>query len=222
MIVGTMFLWIAFGTMGSTHAAMSFVFVVVGVAILLYGTGTQGMGQFDSGQTAEQVARYKVALAGGAGAIAFCVAAGIIAFSHQMKDAFQIEQKYLRLHIKGSGYVPEDIGLYLPDIRINGNPAPAVRRGDYIEVYAPYVLNSTSSTFEVRAKLHLIEPTGLLRKKAEHVYNIVLKSNRNIEEDGKAAGSYATDAGYDFPRYTLKKLIELKDDERRVSGEVPK
>jgi len=59
MIVGAIFLYVAFNTMGRTHAAMSFVFVVVGVAILLYGTGTQGIGDFDSGERAEQVARYR-------------------------------------------------------------------------------------------------------------------------------------------------------------------
>jgi hypothetical protein len=221
MIVGGVFLTIAFHTMGRTHAAMSFVLVVVGVAILLYGTGTQSMGEFDSGENAEKVARYKIALAGGAGALAFAVAAGIISFSAQMKQAFQIEQKYVRLHIKGKGYQPDDIGLYVPDIRINGNPVPAVRRGDYIEVYAPYLLNADTVKFEIRARLHLVEKAGALRPTAERVFTIVLDTKGNVEE-GAAKSKYAIDAGYDFPRYALTELIDLSDDENvRVAGFAP-
>jgi hypothetical protein len=49
MIVSSIFIMIAYFTVGKTYAVMSFVFVVVGVAILLYGTGTQGIGCFNSG-----------------------------------------------------------------------------------------------------------------------------------------------------------------------------
>src|SRR5688500_12353979 len=58
MIVGSIFLYFAYDTLGRAHAAMSCVFVVVGVAILLYGTGTQGIGEFNPGENAEKVARY--------------------------------------------------------------------------------------------------------------------------------------------------------------------
>jgi hypothetical protein len=222
MIIGGIFLWISFETMGKTHTAMSFVFVVVGVAILLYGTGTQGMGQFDSGKNAEKVARYKVALAGGAGVIAFCVAGGIIAYSERIRSAFQVEQKYLRLHIKGKSQNPDDIGRYLPDVRINGNPVPAVRRGDYIEVYAPYRLFAESARFEVRARLRLVDPAGSLRERAEDAYTIILKVNGNIEDDGKPVGTYSIEAGSDFPRYTLQRHIDLRDDDLvRVGGVAP-
>jgi hypothetical protein len=70
MAVGCVFLVVAAYTMGETHSSLSFVLVVVGVAILLYGTGTQGMGQLDSHVG---TAKYKVAVAGGAGALAFGV-----------------------------------------------------------------------------------------------------------------------------------------------------
>src|SRR5262249_39091472 len=99
MIIGGAILWEAYATMGTAHSAMSFILVVVGVAILLYGTGTQGIGQWSSGQPSEQLASYKVAMAGGAGVIAFCVAGGIIAFRTQIKEAFRIEQGYMRFQI---------------------------------------------------------------------------------------------------------------------------
>jgi hypothetical protein len=42
MVVGIAFLVVAGSTITRTHSALTFVLVVVGVAILLYGTGTQG------------------------------------------------------------------------------------------------------------------------------------------------------------------------------------
>jgi hypothetical protein len=141
-----------------------------------------------------------------------------------MKSAFQIEQKYLRLHIKGKGFVTDDIGLYLPDVRINGNPVPAVRRGDYIEVYAPYVLNAETASFEIRAKLYLADPTPDLRDRASGEYRLLMKINGDIEEDGTASGTFTEEAGYDFPRYTLRKIIDLSKPPilQGLNGEVPK
>src|SRR6185312_5173823 len=91
MIVGCVFLLIAAVTLGPVHAAFSFVLVVVGVAILLFGTGTHSMGAFRSDEAS---AKYKVRIAGAAGILAFCIAFGIVKFSPEMKSAFQIEKKY--------------------------------------------------------------------------------------------------------------------------------
>jgi hypothetical protein len=212
--------------MGQTHSAMSFVFVVVGVAILLYGTGTQGIGQFDSGENAEKVARYKVALAGGAGVLAFCVAGGIIKYSQDIKSAFQIEQRYLRFHIKGHGYQADGIGRYIPDIKINGNPVPAVRRGDYIEVYAPYILTREPARFNIRAKLRLNEPElGGLLPTPDADFVLIVDSQGNITDGNSASpnGKYAKDSGYDFPWYVIKQPIKLDNTEfARVEGFAPK
>jgi hypothetical protein len=65
------------------------------------------MGEFTTDTTAS--AKYKVAIAGGAGVLAFCVAYGIIQFSPQMRDAFQTEKKFVRVLIKsadGSSNIP--------------------------------------------------------------------------------------------------------------------
>jgi hypothetical protein len=97
-----------------------------------------------------------VALAGGAGVIAFSVAGGIIAFHDKMKQAFQIEQSYMRIDITGKSVSEDDIGHYLPDITVNGDPVPAARHGNFIEMYVPYVLDEPKS-FEMRARLHRVE-----------------------------------------------------------------
>jgi len=133
--LGLAFLFIANWSMGRAHAGMSFVLVVLGVAVVLYGTGTQGMGELKSDGTA---GKYNVAIAGGAGVLAFFVAYGIIEYSPKMRDAFQTERKFVRLLIKsvdGSSNIPS----YAPMFEIDGTPIPAARRGNVIEVFVPYL-----------------------------------------------------------------------------------
>jgi hypothetical protein len=221
MLVGGLFLWISYATVERTHAAMTFVFVVVGVAILLYGTGTQGIGSFDSGKSAVHIARYKVALAGGAGITAFCVAAGIIVYHEDMKKAFSVEQHYIRFYLSGTGgYQTSDIGLYIPDIRVNGNPTPAVRQGDHIVIYAPYVMNADSALFEIQANLYLIDKVGGLNQRPRNDYQVVLKSGGVMVDRGRDGGTFKIDSGYDFPRYTLMDAIDIKDrTPDRIGGE---
>jgi hypothetical protein len=135
ILLGLVFLLVANVTMGTAHAAFSFVLVVLGVAVLLYGTGTQGMGEF---QTSSAAAKYNVAIAGGAGILAFCVAMGIIQYSPAMKTAFQVEKKYVRLLIQGGNDGSSHTPRYASEFSIDGIPIPSVRRGDLIEVMIPY------------------------------------------------------------------------------------
>ena len=211
MLVGFLFLLMAYLTVGHTFASMSFVLVVVGVGILLFGTGTQGVGDLVSGQDATSLFKYKIALAGGAGITAFCVAGGIIAYHDQMKRAFQIEQGYLRLDIYGKGVAKEDMSHYLPEITVNGEVVPAVRRGRYIEAYVPYFFND-NSTFEIQAKLHLIDEATSLLLAPEGNFKVVLKTGGEIIDDDEGGHKYDNPGGFDFPRYALRTPIQLKDD----------
>jgi hypothetical protein len=135
IFLGVILLFIAQWSMGIAHAGMSFVLVVLGVAVLLYGTGTQGMGEL---KTDSSAAKYNVAIAGGAGVLAFCVAIGIIWYSPKMRDAFQTEKKFVRVHIKSSDGL-SNIPSYAPLFEIDGVQIPAARRGNLIEVFVPYL-----------------------------------------------------------------------------------
>ena len=145
MIIGGVLLLLSFLTMDTARSAFSFIMVVLGVAVLLYGTGTQGMGQFGASDG------YKVAIAGGAGVIAFCVAWGIVSYGDKMKTAFGVERKYARVTIE-----PDDSrGLsnfdgYLPEFSINGIPVPGLRRGNIIELYVPYLESERQQGSELK------------------------------------------------------------------------
>jgi hypothetical protein len=133
--LGAAILLIAYSTMGPAHTAFTFVLVVLGVAILLYGTGTQGMGSLDSTSGA---GKYRVAIAGGAGVLAFCVALGIIHYSNQMKGAFQVQKKYVRVQF-GPGDPSSDLSQFLAHFSIDGLSVPSFRHGKVFEVLVPYL-----------------------------------------------------------------------------------
>ncbi len=135
MIVGAIFLALANHYMGHDHAAFSFVMVVVGVAVFLYGTGTQGIGEFNSDAS---TAKYKVALAGGAGVLAFCVAYGIVEYHGKMKEAFRVERKYVWVTFSGSDG-GTSLASFRPKIEIDGVATPVRFHRNDIDVLMPYL-----------------------------------------------------------------------------------
>jgi hypothetical protein len=135
LLLGGALLFVAQDRMSTNHAGITFVLVVLGVALLLYGTGTQGMGQFTSGAGAG----YNIAIAGGAGVVAFIVAYGIIKYSTDMRDAFQPERKFVRVLVQGGDGVT-DIAKYASTFEIDGVAVPAaVKARNVVEVYIPYL-----------------------------------------------------------------------------------
>jgi hypothetical protein len=132
--LGALILYIANSTMGPAHSAFTFVLVVLGVAIMLYGTGTQGMGSL---QSTSAVAKYNIAIAGGAGVLAFCVAYGIIVKQEDIKSAFQVEKKYVRVPVMSRDGRPL-LDFYVWEFSIDGVGIPALRQGNYLEILVPY------------------------------------------------------------------------------------
>jgi len=195
MIVGTGFLAVANYTMGSAHSSFSFVLVVVGVAILLYGTGTQGIGQFHSHVGA---ATYRVALAGGAGVLAFCVGIGIVWKANDIKDAFQIEKKYLRVVIQpdvSDGVSQTIFSNYVANISFDGESVPVARRGNTVEALVYYYLNRTrSGTLSV--DFYFMGPpesrSSIEVDHASKTFPLVLSDQVRGDSNG----------GLDFPAYT--------------------
>src|SRR5262245_37293119 len=70
IVLGIGFLWISFQNLES-HPAFIFLLVILGVAIVLYGTGTQATGSGNTGQM-------NIAIAGGAGVLAAFFGFGVM------------------------------------------------------------------------------------------------------------------------------------------------
>lgn len=205
MIVGAATLWCAFYTMGNTHASFTFVLVVIGVAVLLYGTGTQGVGNFET--TAGEI-KYKIGMAGGAGVLAFCVGLGIVEKSPDIKRAFQIEKKYLRLSFAATNDGVSSFEDYVPEVIIDGVSAPVYRSGDQFVAFITYFDNRDLSKIRVVARFHYVGPEESRNKSllADVVFDQVL----DIDHSRKTID----DGSYDFPRYPEEFEVAMARNER--------
>jgi hypothetical protein len=191
MLVGCAFLITAGRTMGSIHAAFTFVLVVVGVAILLYGTGTQGMGEFSSEASS---ARYRIGIAGGAGILALAVGFGIVEKAERIKNVFQIEKKYVRVIL-----TPQTDGIstfrnYVPEITTSdGESVAALRHGEIVEVFVPY--------FETEARTR-ITFTVVMYNVESDPQNRALSARVKKEVTIDPSASFdVSDGRLDFPKY---------------------
>ncbi len=206
MLVGAVSLTFAFYSMGNTHASFTFVLVVVGVAVLLYGTGTQGVGNFE---TTSGAATYKLGIAGGAGILAFAVAYGIVAKSADIKRAFQIEKRYIRLSFEPS--TRDGISTfegYVPEVVIDGTAAPVYRNGDAFVAFVSYFDNRQITKVRVLARLHYVGPddrrNNSLRADVLFDRTIDIDHSRPTIDDGSI----------DFPRYPEVLEVSMARDER--------
>lgn len=205
MLVGGAILWCAFQTMGDTHASFTFVLVVVGVAVLLYGTGTQGVGNFE---TVAGEAKYKIGMAGGAGILAFAVGLGIVEKSPDIKQAFQIEKKYLRLTFVTSHDGISTFENFVPEIQIDGVSAPVYRSGDSIVAFVSYFDNRDLSKIRVLARFHYVGPEASRNKSL--LTDVLVDKVVDIDHSLRTI----EDGSYDFPRYPEELQVALARNDR--------
>jgi hypothetical protein len=91
-----------------THSAFVFLVVILGVALLLFGTGTAASGEGTSGTI-------KVAIAGGAGVLAMVLGFGVASWHEELTDVFKRQRDYgvVELSIGETGQnLPADPGQF--------------------------------------------------------------------------------------------------------------
>jgi hypothetical protein len=136
ILLGLILLGCAYGTLAiGVHTSFSFVLVVLGVAILLFGTGTQGVGKFESSTTAAKV---NGAIAGGAGLLALAVGYGMAVYGSDMQRAFGVETHYVVVKLLPNNDGASSFVNYWAEFSIDGEPIPSVRRGDVLLAFVPY------------------------------------------------------------------------------------
>jgi hypothetical protein len=135
ILLGLTLLFVARSGLGIVHTSFSFVLVVLGTAILLFGTGTQGMGKLESDAA---TAKYNVAIAGGAGVLALVIGFGMMKYAPQIQRTFDIETKYLVVRVQPQPDGSTDLSNYWGRFEIDGNAIPSSRRGKGFEVLIPY------------------------------------------------------------------------------------
>jgi hypothetical protein len=116
-----------------THSAFIFLLVILGVALVLYGTGTSATGEGTKGSI-------KVAIAGGAGVLALVLGFGVVFERDGLTDVFKSERDYGLLDItlpKNVG-IPVDLSRLDVDARLGGRvPLPVLNDNQKIEILVP-------------------------------------------------------------------------------------
>jgi hypothetical protein len=174
--LGVFFLIAAYlGLERGVHTSFSFVLVVLGVAILLFGTGTQGIGKLES-DTA--TAKYNIAIAGGAGALAIAIGWGMTTLGSDIRRTFALETRYVAAELRPRADSNSSFASYWGHFEIDGQPIPSVHRGDFFFAYVPYVETQRHSVKRIRYKLLPIDQTKLdpnLKPVVADVFELPLK-----------------------------------------------
>jgi hypothetical protein len=95
ILLGSGFLWFAYVTLkdNSIHPTFTFILALLGISIVLYGTGTQSIGSGEFGDPANS-AKAKVYIAGGAGVLAAVFGFGAVFGANQIVNVFSRPSAY--------------------------------------------------------------------------------------------------------------------------------
>ncbi|HEV7878655.1 hypothetical protein [Bradyrhizobium sp.] len=204
ILLGLVVLFVARSGLGIVHTSFSFVLVVLGTAILLFGTGTQGMGRLQSDAA---TAKYNVAIAGGAGILALVIGFGMMRYAPEIQRTFDIETKYLVVRVQPQPDGSTDLSNYWGRFEIDGNAIPSSRRGKGFEVWVPHS-NGREGTKHVSYTL-LADPVSAksgLKPLIEETVNVDL-SEENIDRGN---------AGFSFPVILKVVLVSAKSSDTKA------
>lgn len=140
IVVGGIFLFTSYVQIGEPGSHPSFIFLlaILGVAIVLYGTGTQAIGKSNTGTT-------NVAIAGGAGVLAIVLGFGVVQFNEAIQKVFSSAEYYAVIRL-----VPDNRSANLDDFVIgarlpNSQPLHLWKSDQEVQILVP-VSNSDKLT----------------------------------------------------------------------------
>jgi hypothetical protein len=149
--LGIGFLWIAFHNLES-HPAFIFLIVILGVAIILYGTGTQAAGSGNTGQL-------NIAIAGGAGALAAFFGFGVIHYYETIQRVFKYTKDYAVLELSSDDRTADLQDYEVRAESYEGQPLHLWKKGQTIQVLIPLLGQHSRSETQIyiRQKVGLKE-----------------------------------------------------------------
>jgi hypothetical protein len=181
ILVGCAFLYVGFAASSGNqvHSAFVFLLAILGVALVLYGTGTNAAGQGTAGAI-------KVAIAGGAGVLALVLGFGVVKYGEGIGTVFKrtIDYGVLKLQVAGdsSTGVTANLGDFDVHARSGSSrPLHLWNDGETVEILVP--MNETETT-DVTVYLKARSGTRELRDSIEKTYNLVWNGNEVKKEPG--------------------------------------
>jgi hypothetical protein len=155
---GILFIALGFGILlwarydlGEVHTVFSFVQIVLGTAVFLFGTGTTGTGSAELGN-------YRLYVAGGAGVLAFAIGAAMTWQSQQMKDVFRDQTGFARASFDVTWGSIRDENRTLKSVTAltNNEELPTLLKRRRIVVMLPVSLKDRTDGREVQVEFELL------------------------------------------------------------------
>ncbi|KNG95511.1 hypothetical protein [Pseudaestuariivita atlantica] len=156
IILGGIFLYFSVVLQGGTHSSFTFVFVVLGIAILLYGTGTQGTGALESDTATWKL---KGSIAGGAGVLALLAGYLFVEKHPEIRKAFEPQRQYVKivtnLSDRTAGTIKDlDVKNLFLVANQHGRSVPVALEDGRFVLYLPYFTHKRPCEFIVEVIAH--------------------------------------------------------------------
>lgn len=140
LLLGIGFLATAFKLIDSTHPTFVFLLAILGVSIVLYGTGTQAVGSAELKNIP-----IKAVVAGGAGVLAAVFGFGVAWLGKDIQNVFKVPHEYAKITLEldkdaleRTKTVPPDLRKLLITARTRDNrPVHVLTFETYIELLVP-------------------------------------------------------------------------------------
>jgi len=179
IVVGSAFLYVSYqiSLANRAHTAFVFLLAVLGVALVLFGTGTQAAGSGTAGSV-------KVAIAGGAGVLAFVLGFGIVSYGKELGDVFKRSLDYGVLKLAIDPLSATSATTNLDDFEVHARsgsePLHLFNDNQVIEILVP--INETGAS-DVTVSLRAKPGTPELRPTAELSYLISWYIDKDIRKE---------------------------------------
>jgi hypothetical protein len=181
ILIGTAFLyaglWVSSGN--RAHSAFVFLFAILGVALVLYGTGTNAAGEGTAGSI-------KVAIAGGAGVLALVLGFGVVSKGTDIGSVFKRTMDYGVLKLQVAKDSSAGLTANLADFDVqarsgSSRPLHLWNDGETVEILIP--MNETERT-DITVVLTAKSGAPDIRDKIAKTYKLVWNGDGVNKEPG--------------------------------------
>lgn len=137
ILLGCVFLFVAGRLIDETHPSFVFLLAILGVSIVLYGTGTQA-----SGEGELKSVPIKVIIAGGAGVLAAVFGFGVVSQVEGIQKVFSKVAYFGVIELKPESSFDLNT-LHITSTTREGRPLPVMIKTDLVAVFVPTTIGAT-------------------------------------------------------------------------------
>jgi len=190
--------------MENTHPSFVFLLAILGISIVLYGTGTHGVGSAEFKDVP-----IRVAVAGGAGILAAVFGFGIVWQADKIPEIFKTQRKYGLVRLANGDKHYDFTKLFISATSFDGTPLHLLTRSNLVQIVMP--LTTFSATLEVCVTA--VDPTGKRLTRPDNCLEASLK-----EGNGSAEKKDGKDADADKSQERKNLNVERQEFERIYEG----